>query len=484
MHDLHPALRWRGVMLVAAGAVIAGGVTVAANAGGYPIKCVNNTAITVNHSNGATTSHPSIQEAVDAASGDASGSSVGDTVIVCHGTFTENVAIGDPMGDPDSKANLTLRSYDGTDQTKVVAADPAQPVITVNSNGVVVGGPGLGLYLTGSNTGIQVGADVAPNLSQSDDQPVPCPQPETTVPPTCDDKESPAATPINVSIIGNRIRDLTATSGAVTGIAVFDSNNTLVYRNLIERASVNGAGIVYGIRYADTNAGNHVLQNAIHQLTQFGDCGTGSTTENPTAGVVGVSIDDEALDGLVHDTLVDNLSSSCTAVGIYSNAWGGLENDRNGQQIPIATDLVGNRVTKISGGTADSQEAAVSIAPVPPQNTMGGDMDDTNPPSSFRVLANDLQDSAVSVAVWTQLAAYSYIEENDFDHDGIGVFNNGDMNLDATNNWWGCQEGPTSGKKECATIGGGAAAATSFNPWLRSHVDHAGEHAGEWAGHG
>jgi len=479
MHSMHPTTRLRGVMLIAAGAVIAGGVTVAANAGGYPIKCVNNTAITVDHATGAQQPFPTIQQAVDAAQGDAAGSSVGDTVVVCHGTFVENVTIGSTG---DDKANVTVRSFDGSDQAKVVAANPDLPVFTINSNGVVLGGPGLGLYLTGGRTGIQVGLPAPIDLTQSDDQPIPCPEIEPTIPPTCDDKEMDPATPINVSVIGNRIRDLTAASGVVTGIAVNNSNNTLVYRNLVERASVGAGGVVYGIRYSDTNANNHVLQNAVHQLSEFGGC-DGSTSEDPTVGVVGVSIEDEALDALVHDTLVDNLTSDCAAVGIYSDAWGGLENDRNGQQIPIATDLVGNRVTKISGGAAPNQEAAVSIAPVAPQNDpMGGDTDDTNPPSSFRVLSNDLQDATVSVAVWTQLAMYSYIEENDFDHDTVGVFNNGDDNLDATNNWWGCQEGPASGKKECATIGG--AGTTFYNPWLRSHVDHAGEHAGEWAGHG
>jgi hypothetical protein len=196
--------------------------------------------------------------------------------------------------------------------------------------------------------------------------------------------------------------------------------------------------------------------------------------------VVGVAIQEEALDALVHDTLVDNLISSCTAVGLYSDAWGGLENDRNGQQIPIVTDFVGNRVKAIAG--AADQEAAVSIAP-PLEHTNPADSDDTIPPSSFRVLSNDLQDAAVSVAVWSQLAMYSYIEENDFDHDTVGVYNGGDVNLDATNNCWGCQEGPASIKKECAKIvdDGGI---TFYNPWLKSHVDHAGEHAGEWAGHG
>jgi hypothetical protein len=472
-------------MLAAAGAVMAGGVTVAANAGGYPIKCTNNMALTVDHNTGVATPHATIQAAVDAASGDATGSSVGDTVIVCHGTFTENVhvdMIDEDSGDndPDAKANITIRSFDGTDQTKVVSADPTEPVFTINTNGVVLGGPGLGLYITGNSpVGIQVGAPMDPK-DDTDDTPISNCTPTNDPPLTCEDKEEPAATPINVSIIGNRIRDLSAASGEVDGIAVNNTNNTLVYRNLVERVTVGGGGIAYGIRYSDTNANNHVLQNAVHQLTQTGGCAVASSTKNPQAGVVGVAIQEEALDALVHDTLVDNLISSCTAVGLYSDAWGGLENDRNGQQIPIVTDFVGNRVKAIAG--AADQEAAVSIAP-PLEHTNPADSDDTIPPSSFRVLSNDLQDAAVSVAVWSQLAMYSYIEENDFDHDTVGVYNGGDMNLDATNNWWGCQEGPASIKKECAKIvddGGN----TFYNPWLKSHVDHAGEHAGEWAGHG
>jgi len=51
--------------------------------------------------------------------------------------------------------------------------------------------------------------------------------------------------------------------------------------------------------------------------------------------------------------------------------------------------------------------------------------------------------------------------------------------VDATNNWWGCQEGPASGKKECAKIVGDA----TYNPWTKHHIDHAGAHAGEYAGH-
>lgn len=466
------------VLLVAAGTVVAGGITVAANAGGYPIKCINNIAITVDHSTGAQTQHTTIQEAVEVAKGDEAGSGAGDTVIVCHGTFAGfDVPLADSAG-PNS--NVTIRSYDGSDQTKIVGSDPTLPVISVEANGIVLGGPGLGLYVTGTaSTGIQIGAPAAPNLDESDDQELT--ECLTTDPPpapgNCGDEEKAAATPINVSVIGNRVRDLTNASGSVTGIAVNNSNNTLVYRNLVERLSSTG-GLATGIRFGDTNANNHVLQNAVHQLTATGGDCTTSNAATPTLGAIGVAIQDEALDALVHDTLVDNLVASCTAVGIYSNAWGGLENDRNGQQIPIATDFVGNRVTKISSATGDSN--AVSIAPVAPDNGDGS----PNPPSSFRVLANDLQDAAVAVGVYTQMAPYSYVEENDFDHDSIGVLNTGNVNLDATNNWWGCQEGPASGKKECATIVTNTPGTTSYNPWLRSHVDHAGEHAGEWAGHG
>jgi len=144
------------------------------------------------------------------------------------------------------------------------------------------------------------------------------------------------------------------------------------------------------------------------------------------------------------------------------------------------TDLVDNRIKRVTSTATGNSSAGVVIAP----NPLESDDEDTNPPSAFRVLANDLDNTKVAIAVLMQMGQSSYIRENDLDADSIGVLNTGNQNLDATNNWWGCQEGPASTKKECAKIVNSGTGSTVFAPWLKSHVDHAGAHAGEFAGHG
>jgi hypothetical protein len=105
---------------------------------------------------------------------------------------------------------------------------------------------------------------------------------------------------------------------------------------------------------------------------------------------------------------------------------------------------------------------------------------DESGPSSFRVMANDIDHTHTAVAVLSAMAAYSYIRENDLDAQVFGVFSNAAAGrVDATNNWWGCQEGPASGKPGCATV----TPNVTFNPWTKHHIDHAGAHAGEYAGH-
>ncbi len=285
---------------------------------------------------------------------------------------------------------------------------------------------------------------------------------------------------------GNEINELVPDgyAGSVSGIAVNNTNNTLTFRNLVHDLSVSGNSIAFGIRYSDTNSNVEVLQNAVKGLEQVGaaDC-TASSLQTPTVGAVGITAEDEALDALFFNNKVEKVEATCTAIGIYSDAWGGLENDRNGQQIPIATDAVNNKVKDVEGSTSAGIVLAVALAS---ERTYGDGFgeDEVAPPSSFRVSTNDFDDTDIAVAVFGQLAMYSYVEQNNFDKTDIGVQNDGNTNLDATNNYWGCDEGPRSisGKKECAdvvTLGG----TTYVHPWLKNHVDHAGAHAGDHAGH-
>ena len=464
------------------------GVVAPANADPYPFDCEKQTALQVDYDTGDTTPFPTIQEAVDAADGDATGSSVGDTVIVCPGEYFENVVIG-TLADPDAKANISVRSWDGPHSTTIIGNPEEGPVIDVNANGAHIGGSGLGFTIEGDldatltvddAVGIQIGTPAPIDPEETDDQDMlecdgsggPPEEPPSDVT-KCADEEKPAATPTNVTVAGNEIGTLVPETfeGTVSGIAVNNSNNTNVFRNLIKKAEVGGTSLVYGIRFSDTNANIGVVGNAIKELEQTGGTCATDDLANPSVGAVGISAQDEALDAYFYNNSIEKVRATCTAVGAFSSAWGGLENDRNGQQIPIVTDIQNNHFKEVSG----TEAAAVVLAPVVPNNSND---EPISVPSSFRVTTNDIDNTEVGVAVLMPVAAYSYVEQNNFDHNSIGVLNNGSMNLDATNNWWGCHEGP--GDSHCASIAG--TGTTYFNPWTRKHIEHAGSHAGDHAG--
>jgi len=464
----------------------------AANAG-YPFKCPKNTVLVLTHDDPTATPSPhvgpsAIQDAIEEATGltDADmdpenpvpSDSGGDTVIICSGTYMENVDV--PVADTGgTNSDITIRSFDDGSNPVIVGNDPMDAVFDIDAPGVLLGGTHLGFEITGqSPVGIQVGTPAPIDFDQDDDQ-------ELTEcgaePLECEAEELAPFETSNVAVIGNEIRNLGDGTSSVTGIAVNNTSNTLLFRNKVDNLEVGAGLIATGIRYGDTNYNNDVISNAVTELSQTGgNCG-GSSLEVPTVGAIGVSIQDEALDAMVHRTLIEKIESSCSAIGVYSNAWGGLENTRNGQQVPIVTDILDNRIKKTEG-EADNT-AAIALAPITPANPEDHN-DPENAPSSFRVLANDLDEhNGIAIAVLTGLAPNSYIRENDLDKNQVGVLNASGFNVDATNNWWGCTEGPASGKGGCSTIMDVGGSTTSYTPWLKKHAAHAGAHAGEYAGH-
>jgi len=475
----------RLVAVAAALTLIVGTLATPASAK-YPFKCDKNTVLVLRHGDATATPETfgTIQAAVDAALGlppadtdpenPGPSDNAGDTVIVCSGTYFENVNV------PVSKSNITIRSFDDGSIPVVVGADGSDPVFDIVAPGVLLGGTHLGFEITGlSDVGIQVGVPGPIDFDQDDDQE----QDECEMPPTpgseCPDEELAPFATNNVTIVGNDIKNLGDGTSSVTGIAVNNTNNTLIFRNKIEDLSAGPGATAVGIRYGQTNYNNYVVSNAMKDITQSGGSCTGSL-EVPAEGAIGVAIQDEALDAMVDRNKIEEIESSCTAIGVYSNAWGGLENTRNGQQIPIVTTILDNRIKKVESSTA-GQSAGIALAPITPANDED-ENDPVNSPSSFRVLANDLDDhNEIAVAVLTGLAPNSWIRENDLDHDQIGVLNESETKVDATNNWWGCDEGPDNSK--CSSIVNGAGSSASYTPWLKHHASHAGAHAGEYAGH-
>jgi hypothetical protein len=485
--------RTRILTLATALPLVFGVIAPVASADPYPLDCEKQTVLKVDYDTGLSTSYTSIQEAIDEADGNPAGGSVGDTVIVCAGTYYENITIG-TIGD-ESKVNVSVRSWDGPHETTIVGDPTAGPVVTINANGVHFGGSGLGFTIEGDldvdttgdsdATGIQVGFPEDIDPSQDDDQEI-APDPTNgdedecnfpvdpgQDPNECRDEEDPAAQPSNVTVAGNEIGTLVPETfeGTVAAIAVNNTNNTNVFRNLIKKADVFGDSLAYGIVFSDFNANNVVVGNAVKDLTQEGGTCPANDLASPSVGAVGISIQDEALDAIIYNNSIEKVQATCTAVGAYSSAWGSLENDRNGQQIPIVTDVQNNELKEIEG----TESAAIVLASVVPT-----DLEEPSVPSSFRVTTNDIDKTGTAVAVLGELNMYSYIEQNNFDNSDIGLFYAGSLNLDATNNWWGCHEGPVASPDHCAEIAGGGTA--YYNPWTRKHIEHAGSHAGDHAG--
>lgn len=502
---------FRRSLAIAAALPVIGVLTAPAAHAGYPLDCDKQTVLLVSYDQtGEDIEYTSydgdtpIQDAIDDATGTRAGSGVGDTVIVCPGEFHENVHVplveetNDEGDAVDDNANISIRSWKGPHDTTIVGdLSAADAVVDIDANGVHFGGAGLGFTILAEGlpdeptvAGIQVGTPMPPNMDQDDDQEIAECLPEDD-PLDCPDEERPALTPINVTVAGNEIGELVPPSfdGTVAGIAVNNTNNTLTFRNLVKELAVGPGARAYGIRYGDTNSNVRVLQNAVEKLEQSGgECGDSTSLESPTVGAVGISAEDEALDALFFNNLVKKVEATCTAVGMYSDAWGGLENDRNGQQIPIVTDAINNKIKDVEG----AESAGIVLAVIEETERTYGDNptgqgDETAPPSSFRVSTNDFDDTGIGVAVFQQLSTYTYVEQNNFDHNEVGVRNVGNTNLDATNNWWGCDEGPLSAKKKCATVenfdGVGGMGTTHVHPWLKHKVDHAGAHAGDHAGH-
>ncbi|MGH9094297.1 MAG: hypothetical protein ACRDXE_03975 [Acidimicrobiales bacterium] len=78
--------------------------------------------------------------------------------------------------------------------------------------------------------------------------------------------------------------------------------------------------------------------------------------------------------------------------------------------------------------------------------------------------------SAVSVDGSGTIGSISVHEDN-FKGPDFGVSNSSGSNVDATDTWWGCPDGPTGTQPHCVQVGG----TVSYKPWLTHPADlHAG----------
>ncbi|MBV8195237.1 MAG: hypothetical protein JOY80_06885 [Candidatus Dormibacteraeota bacterium] len=493
-----------------------------------------NTVLLVNHSTGAVTTATgpgALSTQVGAATSSpatTTGSGSGDTVIACHGTYTG------PINIPVGKDNITVRSEDGPNGVTIVGDGSNVPVVSVEANGVAFGGPAEGFTITepkptGTDlVGIQVGERGAQSTMNEDEQ---CTTANGAVGSGSGcDQAPPSGVPINDEVIDNVFSNLlpqnTTFSGKIAGIELDNTINTTVQQNLFQNvfgdhSSIStfsgivvgtidqapGAGAPSSFGTGDsTNINVDVLDNSLQNVFQGGNGSCSSAT--------GIALNGFVLDTTVYQNLiqqlVNNNNASCITYGIYSNAYGTLENEQTGTLAPTNANIDDNRIQQLNnngpqnaGSTgiylAPNPAGATPQPPTPPTACVSGTpptkcANDSLPPSAYTVVDNELQQVYTAVDVEALLGANSYVRDNNFDHDVYGIYNGsavppGDANLDGTNNWWGCELNGTSappttitGDNHGCAANGGNSAATSTQPPQSESVEQAGDQAGHNAG--
>jgi hypothetical protein len=533
--------RWALRGLAGAGALTLslGFVNIAGETGAFALDSVyecqhhNGPVLFIQSSSGAIKSEQTIQAGIDDAAADPTkkpasdtASGQGDTVLVCDGTYHENLKIG------AGNDNLTVRSEEGTAHA-VIVGDPAKgPVVTADDRGLSFGGPGEGFTITtipstaSAVTGIQLGVPGAQSTANEDEACTTDPGGVFTA--SGCDEAAPADVTINDQIIGNKFTNFGSAPGAaVTGIQLDNTINSVVQQNLFQNvvrnsvgsfsavqiggfgettpADMNGTPTSDGFTDGDsTNINVAVFQNYLQSTVQGGCTGTGDAIKGHSQSQVnGFQLNGFLLDAQVYDNWLQQLATNhanCTVTGIFSNAYGTLENEQTGTLAPTNANIDRNTITQVSSPddtssagivlepTPDTANPQAEPAPMTCQPMLGENCKDTIPPSSYTVVDNELQGLGIAVHDGAVLGANSFIRFNNFDKDPIGVQNDaaaGTQNvaLDATNNWWGCElsgasappAAPGGNPKNCAALVS-PPGATTWAPPQTEHVADAGDH--------
>jgi parallel beta-helix repeat protein len=211
-------------------------------------------------------------------------------------------------------------------------------------------------------------------------------------------------------------------SGNEVGENPFDCGITLASH---PPASLTGSSNPLGL-WSNTITGNHSFRNGLGEAGA--GAGVGIFDSVPGASnrgnvVVGNRLNDNGLPG----------------VALHSHTPGQNLNDNT---------IVGN---VISGNGKDTGDAATP-------GTTGINLFGVSPITGTTIAYNSIRDEADDVAISTP--AQVDVHFNGLLGNGIGVDNLGGGIVNATENWWGCVQGPSSGS--CSRIAGPG---VPFTPW-------------------
>ena len=407
---------------------------VATGAGIAEAKPVGGAICVDQHGKGCYTT---IQQAVDSAP-------AGAIIAVTPGTYAEMVTIGKTLTLQASNGKVTI---DATGQAQGIFVHGAAASGSVIAGFTVENALREGILAQATSH-----LTIANNTVQHNDQ-------GWTAPATPGEFAScPGANPFDQDDCGeglhlNGVTDSVVSDNRVQnnvgGILLTDeagpNHDNLVTHNLV-KDNRRDCGITLPSHPAGFTAdgrplpGNGVYQNKILDNVSTGNGGAGVGMFTPTPGTA-------SYDNLVKgNTLTDN---GLPGVALHAHAPG---QNLNGNQ--IIDNIIANNGSDDDAGTSGPtgiivfSDAANGAAPI----------------TGMTITGNTINREAIDVYFGTSAINLALHQNNLMDGGAVGVQNAGTGTVDATNNYWGCPNGP--GAPGCSTAMG----TVLYTPWLTQPV--------------
>lgn len=288
-----------------------------------------------------------------------------------------------------------------------------------------------------------------------------------------------------VTIVSNNVvdndRSLNFASASCPGLPTFETAEGEdcgegIHLSGVHHATISNNNVLHnsgGILLSDDTGATHhnlIVGNLVKENSL--DCGI-TLASHPPAALTGAA----APLGVFRNTISENYSTKNglqgegAGIGIFDSVPGAknyanvvIGNTSTDNRLPgVAMHshtpgqnlnnnmIVGNR---ISGNGPDTGDAAT---PGPTGINVFG----VSPVNGTIISQNIISDESVDLAVNTP--AYVDAHLNDFFGRKTGLANLGGGSIDATENWWGCAQGPNAGG--CAKVSGPN---VLFQPWLMS----------------
>lgn len=359
---------------------------------------------TAQNCDATTPAQTTIQGAIDAAAD-------GDTILVCAGTYAER---------PVVNKSLTINGAQAGTDARTGRTNAAESVVgNGDSNNVI-------FAITADDVTLD-GFTVQPTGTTSTDV--------VGIQPSGDNY-----------IVRNNI-----VTGNTIGMYPGGTGGLIENNRVIDNNRAGGAGRS-GI-YTDSLTTNLVINENLFE--NHGNVSMNFASTEAT-GHTGLQITDNTVNGN-RILLTKTTDSTISGNTITNSSFSGIQVDFNNQGL----DITNNDITG-SGASANGTFPAIRLTSV----------NDTSAPASddISITGNNLLDNEIGVQIQNDnKTPDNGIEANFnriFDND-TGVQNNSAFDVNAINNWWGCNEGPNSAaENDCDTVADTGAGVTDFNPWL------------------